>query len=66
MFSLVIGGLVVSVLVTGTKVCGFKPASGEWTLRAIKIHSMPSFRGEVKLLAPCHKILHHVKEPFKA
>jgi hypothetical protein len=30
-------------------------------LRAIKIHSMASFRGEVKLSAPCCKILWHVK-----
>jgi hypothetical protein len=30
-------------------------------LRAIKICSMTSFGGEVKPLAPCHKILWHVK-----
>jgi hypothetical protein len=39
-------------------------AKGEGFLRAIKFHSMPSFGGEVTLLAPCHKILQHVKEPF--
>jgi hypothetical protein len=34
-------------------------------LRAIKIRSTPSFRGEVKPFAPCRKILQHVKNPFK-
>jgi hypothetical protein len=33
--------------------------------RAIKICSMPSFRGKVKRKAPCRKILQHVKNPFK-
>jgi hypothetical protein len=28
-----------------------------------KICSMPSFRAEVKLAVPCHKILLHVKNP---
>jgi hypothetical protein len=32
-------------------------------LRAIKIHSTPSYRGEVKLSA-LFKISWHVKEPF--
>jgi hypothetical protein len=32
-------------------------------LRVIKILSMTSFGGEVKLLVPCHKFLWHVKEP---
>jgi hypothetical protein len=32
-------------------------------LWAIKIHSMTAFIGEVKQLAPCHKILQHVKDP---
>jgi hypothetical protein len=41
---------------------------GSWIqtrLREIKIRSMPSFGGEVKLSDPCRKILWHVKEPFK-
>jgi hypothetical protein len=37
-------GVVVSVLATGPKGCRFKTL-----LRAIKIHSTPSFRWEVKL-----------------
>jgi len=38
------GGLVVSMLVSGTRVRGFKP----W-----KILRMPSFGGEVKESVPC-------------
>jgi hypothetical protein len=37
-------GLVVSMLASGTQVCGFKPE---------KILSMPSFGGEVKPSVPC-------------
>jgi hypothetical protein len=32
-------------------------------LRVIKIHSMSSFGGEIKLLAPCLEILRYIKEP---
>jgi hypothetical protein len=48
------GGLVVSMLASGTRVRGFdlRPKSldfsGNW-----KIHSMPSFGGEVKESVPC-------------
>jgi hypothetical protein len=35
-------------------------------LRAIKIHSTPSFRWEVKLAVPCHKSLQHVKDLLKS
>jgi hypothetical protein len=52
---------MVSVLAIDLKVRGFKPDQGNGFLRAINIHSMPSFRGEVKLEAPYHKILQHVK-----
>jgi hypothetical protein len=38
---------VVSMLASGTQVCGFKPGRSE------KILSMPSFGGEVKPSAPC-------------
>jgi hypothetical protein len=31
-----LGGLVVSVLATGPKVCGFKPGRGRWMLKVIK------------------------------
>jgi hypothetical protein len=43
------GGLVVSILATGTRVRGFKPGRSRWIFRASeKILSMPSFGGEVK------------------
>jgi hypothetical protein len=41
----------------------FKPGKGDGFLRAVKICSMPSFGGEVKLLAPCRKILLRVEKP---
>jgi hypothetical protein len=44
---------------------GSNPAKGDGILRAIKICSMGSFRGEVKALVPCHKILWHVEELFE-
>jgi hypothetical protein len=61
----VLGGLVVIMLSTGPKVHRFKPdlAEDNGFLRAIKISSMTSFQGEVKLSAPCCKILWHVKDP---
>jgi hypothetical protein len=38
-----LGGLVVSVLATGPKVCGFKPGRGRWILRVIKsVARLPS------------------------
>jgi hypothetical protein len=39
-----LGGVVVSVLVTGPKVCGFEPGQGDGFLRAIKFRSTPSSR----------------------
>jgi hypothetical protein len=44
---------------------GSNLAQGYRLVRAIKICSMPSFGGEVKLSTQCHKILWHVKEPFE-
>jgi hypothetical protein len=38
------GGVVVSVLATGPKVCGFEPGQRDGFLRAIKIRSTPSSR----------------------
>jgi hypothetical protein len=37
-------------------------AEDEKFSRAVKVHSMTSFRGEVKLLAPYCKNLQHVKK----
>jgi hypothetical protein len=51
---------MVSVLAIGPKVHGFKPGRGNGFLTAIKIHSTPSFGGEVKMQAPC-KNLWYVK-----
>jgi hypothetical protein len=39
-----LGGLVVSVLATGPKGCGFEPGQGDEFLRAIKIRSISSSR----------------------
>jgi hypothetical protein len=41
---------------------GSNPAKDDGILRATKINSITSFRGDVKPLAPCLKILRHVKE----
>jgi hypothetical protein len=57
-----LGGVIVSVLAIGPKVREFKPGRGDGSLRVIKICSMPSFRGEVKLGTPCHEFLQHVKD----
>jgi hypothetical protein len=47
------GGLVVSMLVSGTQGCRFKPGWSRWIFQVIKIFSIPSFRGEVKPLVVC-------------
>jgi hypothetical protein len=47
-----LGGVVVSVLVTGPKGRGFDPGQGDGFLRAIKIRSTPSFVWEVKREGP--------------
>jgi hypothetical protein len=57
-----LGGVVVSVLATGSKGRGFKPGQDNGLLRAIKVHSTPSFRWEVKPEVPCCKTLWHVKD----
>jgi hypothetical protein len=59
------GGVVVSVLATGPKVRGFEPGRGDGFLRAMKIHSTPSFGWEVKPEVPCRKILRHVKDTLR-
>jgi hypothetical protein len=50
----------VSVFVTGPKGHGFNPSRDDGFLRAIKIHSTPSFGWEVKREAPC-RILRRLK-----
>jgi hypothetical protein len=46
------------------KFAGSNPEEGDGFLRVIKIRRTPSFGGEIKPLAPCRKILPHVKKPF--
>jgi hypothetical protein len=58
-----LGGVMVSALDIGPKGHRFKPIKGDGFLRAIKIHSTPSFTGEVKPKATCIKFLQYVKEP---
>jgi hypothetical protein len=60
-----LGGVVVSVLVTGSKCSGFKPSRGDEFLRAIKIRNTPSFGRELNPEVPCRKILWHVKNPLR-
>jgi hypothetical protein len=56
-----LGGVMISMLGIGTKVCGFKPGRGDKLLKAIKIRSIPSFGGEVNTETPRRKILWYVK-----
>jgi hypothetical protein len=42
------GGLVVSMLASGSQVRGFKPGRSRWIFLYVKILSLPSFGGEVK------------------
>jgi hypothetical protein len=60
-----LSGVVVSVLATERKGCTLKPSQGNGFLRAIKIHSTPSFGWEVKLQVPYRKILRCVKDPLR-
>jgi hypothetical protein len=56
---------MVSVLVTGSKIRGFKLTRSEGFLRAIKISITPSFGRELKPEAPCRNILGHTKEFYE-
>jgi hypothetical protein len=49
------GGLVVSVLASGTQDRGFKASRSRLIFRA-KIHSVPSFGGKVKPFVPCRTL----------
>jgi hypothetical protein len=59
-----LGGVVVSVLATGPKGCGFKPGRVDGFLRAINIYSTRLFGWEVSREVPCCNILQHVKDPL--
>jgi hypothetical protein len=60
-----LGGETVSMLATGPKIRGFKPGRGDGFLRAIKIRSTPSFRGDVKPSATCGEIITACKNHFE-
>jgi hypothetical protein len=47
------GGLVVSMLASGSLVRGFRPGRSRWIFTSVKILSMPSVGGEVKVSVPC-------------
>jgi hypothetical protein len=61
-----LGGVMVNVLATGPKVCGFEPGRSDWFLMAIKIRSKSSFGWEVKPEVPCRNILQYVKDLLKS
>jgi hypothetical protein len=50
-----LGGLIVMCWPQDPKFARSNPTKGDGFLRVIKICSMTSFEGEVKLLVPCHK-----------
>jgi hypothetical protein len=49
------GGLVVSMLASGTQDRGFAPEQSRLIFSGEKIHSVPSFGREVKPFAPCRR-----------
>jgi hypothetical protein len=57
--------LVVSVLVIGHKVRGFKSGEGSLIFKGDKSPQHALLRKGSKLSAPCRKILWHVNEPFE-
>jgi hypothetical protein len=59
-------GIVVCVLATKPKGCGFEAGQGNGFLKAIKIRSTPSCEWKVKPEVPCRQILRHVKEFLKS
>jgi hypothetical protein len=59
-----LGGVVVSVIATGSKGRGLQPGRGDGFLTAIKVRSTPSFGWDVKPEVPCRKILRHAKDPL--
>jgi hypothetical protein len=61
----VLSGAMVSVLAIGPKVRDFKLVRWRWVLRGVKNPQYAFLRREIKTLAPCRKILRHVKEPFE-
>jgi hypothetical protein len=50
------------MLASGSRVRAFKPGRSRWIYTSVKILSMPSFGGEVKVSVTCPS-LRNVKEP---
>jgi hypothetical protein len=50
-----LGGLVVSMLASGTLLRGFKPGRSRRIFQGEKFLSLPSFGGEVKPSVPCRR-----------
>jgi hypothetical protein len=48
-----------------SRFAGSNPAEDDGFLRAKKIGATNSFGEEAKSLAPCHKNLWHIKEPYE-
>jgi hypothetical protein len=59
-----LGGVIVIVLTTESKLRGFKPGRERWIFRAMKIRSTTSFGVKIKPSSPCRKILRHIKVPY--
>jgi hypothetical protein len=55
-YKLILGYVIVIVFAIWPKVVGSNPAKDDGLLRAIKIRSTTSSRGEVKPSTPCHKV----------
>jgi hypothetical protein len=59
-----LGGVVVNVFATGPKGCELKRGWGDGFLMVTEVHSICSFRWEVKPEVPCRQILQHAEEPY--
>jgi hypothetical protein len=55
LFKVALGGLVVSVLATGSKVRGFDPDRGRWIFKGDKNPEHHFLRREVKPSVPCRR-----------
>jgi hypothetical protein len=60
-----LSGIVAACLSLDVRFMDSNPGKDSGFLRVMKIHSMTSFRGEVKPSVPCGKILRHDKEPYE-
>jgi hypothetical protein len=63
--STVLGGLVVSMLAIGPKVCKFTLGQGQWIFKGDTNLQHALLWSGSKAIGPCHKILRHVKNNFE-